>query len=147
VYRGAPVARGVAISVGAAAVRAAAAGAYYAPRCGYYRYPPCYKALVAVIERSVTAALITAAEPVSAAQLATLHAGAARVHGLEILLNPSRTISGWGQTSRSDLDRSLLYADERTSSGQTRLIRFVPRTDMASYSIISTVRSRQTQQD
>jgi hypothetical protein len=39
-YRGAPVARGVAIGVGAAAVGAAAAGAY-APRCGYYPYPPC----------------------------------------------------------------------------------------------------------
>jgi hypothetical protein len=42
VYRRAPVARGVAIGVGAAAVGAAATGAYYAPRCGYYPYPPCY---------------------------------------------------------------------------------------------------------
>jgi hypothetical protein len=45
VYRGAPIARGVAVGVGAAAVGAAAAGAYggyYAPRCGYYPYPPCY---------------------------------------------------------------------------------------------------------
>lgn len=41
VYRRAPVARGVAIGVGAAAA-GAAAGAYYAPRCGYYPYPPCY---------------------------------------------------------------------------------------------------------
>jgi hypothetical protein len=42
-YRGAPVARGVAIGVGAAAVGAAAAGAYYGPRrCGYYPYGPCY---------------------------------------------------------------------------------------------------------
>lgn len=40
VYR--PVARGVAVGVGAAAVGAAATGAYYAPRCGYYPYPPCY---------------------------------------------------------------------------------------------------------
>ena len=37
VYRGAPIARGVAVGVGAAA-----AGAYYAPRCGYYPNPPCY---------------------------------------------------------------------------------------------------------
>jgi hypothetical protein len=37
VYRGAAVRRGVAVGVGAAA-----AGAYYAPRCGYYPYPPCY---------------------------------------------------------------------------------------------------------
>jgi hypothetical protein len=36
------VARGVAVGVGAAAVGAAATGAYYAPRCGYYPYPPCY---------------------------------------------------------------------------------------------------------
>lgn len=35
------VAAGVAVGVGAAAVGAAAAGAY-APRCGYYPYPPCY---------------------------------------------------------------------------------------------------------
>jgi hypothetical protein len=46
VYRGAAVRRGVAVGVGAAAVGAAAAGAYYggyyAPRCGYYPYPPCY---------------------------------------------------------------------------------------------------------
>ncbi len=42
VYRGAAVGRGVAVGVGAAAVGAAAAGAYYAPRCGYYPYPPCY---------------------------------------------------------------------------------------------------------
>jgi hypothetical protein len=28
--------------VGAAAVGAAAAGTYYARRCGYYPYPPCY---------------------------------------------------------------------------------------------------------
>jgi hypothetical protein len=32
----------VAIGVGANAVGAAAAGAYYAPRCGYYPYGPCY---------------------------------------------------------------------------------------------------------
>src|ERR1700680_2979381 len=37
VYRGAAVRRGVAVGVGAAA-----AGAYYAPRCGYYPNPPCY---------------------------------------------------------------------------------------------------------
>lgn len=37
VYRGAAVRRGVAVGVGAAA-----AGAYYAPRCGYYPYAPCY---------------------------------------------------------------------------------------------------------
>jgi hypothetical protein len=37
VYRGAAVRRGVAVGVGAAA-----AGAYYAPRCGYYPYRPCY---------------------------------------------------------------------------------------------------------
>ena len=45
VYRGAAVRRGVAVGVGAAAVGAAAYGAYgayYAPRCGYYPYPPCY---------------------------------------------------------------------------------------------------------
>jgi hypothetical protein len=45
VYRGAAVRRGVAVGVGAAAVGAAAAGAYgaySAPRCGYYPYPPCY---------------------------------------------------------------------------------------------------------
>ena len=45
VYRGAAVRRGVAVGVGAAAVGAAAAGAYGAygaPRCGYYPYPPCY---------------------------------------------------------------------------------------------------------
>jgi hypothetical protein len=36
VYRGAAVRRGVAVGVGAAA-----AGAYYAPRCGYYPNPPC----------------------------------------------------------------------------------------------------------
>lgn len=42
-YRGVAVRRGVAVGVGAAAVGAAAAGAYYAaPRCGYYPYPPCY---------------------------------------------------------------------------------------------------------
>jgi hypothetical protein len=41
VYRGAAVRRGVAVGVGAAAV-GAAAGAYYAPRCGYYPNPPCY---------------------------------------------------------------------------------------------------------
>jgi hypothetical protein len=40
VYR-APVRRGVAAGV-AVGVGAAAAGAYYAPRCGYYPYPPCY---------------------------------------------------------------------------------------------------------
>jgi hypothetical protein len=40
VYRGAAVRRGVAVGVGAAA--AGAYGAYYAPRCGYYPYPPCY---------------------------------------------------------------------------------------------------------
>jgi hypothetical protein len=42
VYR--PVARGVAVGVGAAAVGAAAYGAYgaYGTRCGYYPYPPCY---------------------------------------------------------------------------------------------------------
>ncbi|MGY4242427.1 hypothetical protein ACVIIZ_003835 [Bradyrhizobium sp. USDA 4523] len=34
-YRGAAVA-------GAAALGAAAAYPYYAPRCGYYPYPPCY---------------------------------------------------------------------------------------------------------
>lgn len=34
VYRGAPVARGVAVGVGTATVGAAAAGVYYAPRCG-----------------------------------------------------------------------------------------------------------------
>jgi hypothetical protein len=41
-YRG--VAPGVAVgaAVGAAAVGAAAAGANYAPRCGYYPYGPCY---------------------------------------------------------------------------------------------------------
>jgi len=33
----------------------------------YYPYPPCYKVLAAVIERSVTAAPITAAVPASAA--------------------------------------------------------------------------------
>jgi hypothetical protein len=34
----------VAVGVGAAAVGAAAYGAYgaYAPRCGYYPNPPCY---------------------------------------------------------------------------------------------------------
>ena len=37
VYRGVAVRRGVAVGVGAAA-----AGAYYAPRCGYYPNPPCY---------------------------------------------------------------------------------------------------------
>lgn len=42
VYRGAAVRRGVAVGAGAAAVGAAVAGAYYAPRCGYYPYPPCY---------------------------------------------------------------------------------------------------------
>jgi hypothetical protein len=39
------VRRGVAVGVGAAAVGAAAYGAYgsyYAPRCGYYPNPPCY---------------------------------------------------------------------------------------------------------
>ena len=41
VYRGAAVRRGVAVGVGAAAVGAAAYGAYGA-RCGYYPYPPCY---------------------------------------------------------------------------------------------------------
>ena len=40
VYR-APVRRGVAVGV-AVGAGAAAAGAYYAPRCGYYPYPPCY---------------------------------------------------------------------------------------------------------
>jgi hypothetical protein len=32
----------VAVGAGAAALGAAAAGAYYAPRCGYYPYGPCY---------------------------------------------------------------------------------------------------------
>jgi hypothetical protein len=44
VGRGAAVRRGVAVGVGAAAVGAAAYGAYgtyYGPRCGYYPYPPC----------------------------------------------------------------------------------------------------------
>jgi hypothetical protein len=41
VYRGAAVRRGVAVGVGAAAVGAAAYGAYGA-RCGYYPYPACY---------------------------------------------------------------------------------------------------------
>lgn len=53
-YRGAYVRRGVGYGLGAAAVGAAAVGAaaaygaypygygYYAPRCGYYPYPPCY---------------------------------------------------------------------------------------------------------
>ena len=45
VYRGAAVRRGVAVGVGAAAVGAAAYGAYGgygAYRCGYYPYGPCY---------------------------------------------------------------------------------------------------------
>ena len=45
VYRGAAVRRGVAVGVGAAAVGAAAYGAYGAygaQRCGYYPYPACY---------------------------------------------------------------------------------------------------------
>ena len=42
VYRGAAVRRGVAVGVGAAAVGAAAYGAYGAQRCGYYPYQPCY---------------------------------------------------------------------------------------------------------
>ena len=41
VARVAPVRRGVRAGV-AVGVGAAAAGAYYAPRCGYYPYPPCY---------------------------------------------------------------------------------------------------------
>jgi len=44
-YRGVAVRRGVAVGVGAAAVGAAAYGAYgsyYAPRCGYHPYGPCY---------------------------------------------------------------------------------------------------------
>jgi hypothetical protein len=41
VHRVAPVRRGVAVGV-AVGAGAAAAGAYYAPRCGYYPYPPCY---------------------------------------------------------------------------------------------------------
>jgi hypothetical protein len=36
------VRRGVAVGVGAAAVGAAAYGAYGAARCGYYPYPACY---------------------------------------------------------------------------------------------------------
>jgi len=36
------VRRGVAVGVGAAAVGAAAYGAYGAYRCGYYPYRPCY---------------------------------------------------------------------------------------------------------
>jgi hypothetical protein len=75
------------------------------------------RALVVVIERSVTAALIAAAEPVSAAELATLRAGAARVHRLEIVLNPSRTMSGWGR-SKADLGVKrrprLFRAQQRT---------------------------------
>jgi len=41
-YRGAAVRRGVAVGVGAAAVGAAAYGAYGTQRCGYYPYGPCY---------------------------------------------------------------------------------------------------------
>ena len=41
VYRGAAVRRGVAVGVGAAAVRRCV-GAYGAYRCGYYPYQPCY---------------------------------------------------------------------------------------------------------
>jgi hypothetical protein len=41
-YRGVAVRRGVAVGVGAAAVGAAAYGAYGAQRCGYYPYGPCY---------------------------------------------------------------------------------------------------------
>jgi hypothetical protein len=40
-YRGAPIARGVAVGVGAAAIGTGAAGAYGAYRCGYYPNPPC----------------------------------------------------------------------------------------------------------
>ena len=45
VRRGVAIRRGVAVGVGAAAVGAAAYGAYgrsYAPGCGYYPNPPCY---------------------------------------------------------------------------------------------------------
>lgn len=42
VYRGVRPGVAVGVGLGAAAVGAAAAGAYYAPRCGYYPYPPCY---------------------------------------------------------------------------------------------------------
>jgi hypothetical protein len=38
----APVRRGVAVGVGAAAAGAAAYGAYGAYQCGYAPYPPCY---------------------------------------------------------------------------------------------------------
>ena len=41
-YRGAYVRRGVAVGVGAAAVGAAAYGAFGSQQCGYYPYPPCY---------------------------------------------------------------------------------------------------------
>jgi hypothetical protein len=42
-YRGGYWRPGVgAAAVGVAAVGAAAASSYYAPRCGYYPYPPCY---------------------------------------------------------------------------------------------------------
>jgi len=41
-YRGVRPGVAVGAAVGAAAVGAAAAAAYYAPRCGYYPYPPCY---------------------------------------------------------------------------------------------------------
>ena len=41
VYR-APVRRGVAVGVGAAAAGAYGAYGAYAPRCGYQPYPPCY---------------------------------------------------------------------------------------------------------
>jgi hypothetical protein len=40
-YVGAPVRRGVAVGVGAAAAYGAY-GAYGRPACGYYPYPPCY---------------------------------------------------------------------------------------------------------
>ena len=41
-YRGVGPGVAVGAAVGAAALGAAAAGAYYAPRCGYCPYGPCY---------------------------------------------------------------------------------------------------------